>query len=131
MSFPFFSNNHRFPNSEEFFQFIFELLSWFTRRIFVFTFRLTIYLLFFLYFFINEMKECNRDIQIQWKVGKSLNCWITGNSSNAALIALVSTHPDITVVSPRVLRNIVMLLHCSIVEGVITNQNKRVIDICL
>lgn len=53
---------------------------------------------------------------------------ITRDAGNAALVVLVSTHPDITMIAPRltprVLGDVVIALDATVVISVIANKDK-------
>ena len=59
---------------------------------------------------------------------KTSNERITGDVGNAALIVLVSTHPDVAMIAPRrtpgVLSDVIIFLRATVVESVIANNNK-------
>lgn len=63
-----------------------------------------------------------------------LNSGITSDIGNATLIVLVSTHPDVTFItpgiSPGILSDVVIFFNCTIVECIVTDENERMIDIC-
>ena len=74
--------------------------------------------------------EYNFDGNTSWSFSPRMTSdeRITCDVGNTALVVLVSTHPDIAVIAPRltpgVLSDVVILLGAAVVESVIANKDK-------